>query len=78
MISLFYTDATHDNISATRGNTVAKFGTERANVAHLKSGTRQQPAALPSHFCFAKDARELRAREVSLDALSTWPLGRPE
>jgi hypothetical protein len=58
-------------VSATHGNTVAK-------VAHLKSGTRQQPAALPSHFCYAKDARELRAREASLDSLSTWPLGRPE
>ncbi|SBS62714.1 hypothetical protein VAT7223_01312 [Vibrio atlanticus] len=65
-------------VSATHGNTVAKFGTNRAKVAHLKSGTRQQPAALPSHFCFAKDARELRARDISLDSLNTWPLERPE
>lgn len=65
-------------VRATHGNIVAKFGTSRAKVAHLKSETRQQPAALPSHFCYAKDARELRAREASLDSLSTWPLGRPE
>ncbi|OMO23352.1 hypothetical protein BH582_24015 [Vibrio sp. 10N.222.47.A9] len=65
-------------VSATHGNTVAKFGTKRANTDHLKSGSVQQPVALPSHFCFAKDERELRAREVSLDSLCTCPLGRSE
>ncbi|PTP18323.1 hypothetical protein CWO07_25090 [Vibrio splendidus] len=65
-------------VSATHGNTVAKFGTSRAKVARLESVTRQQPDALPSHFCFAKDERELRAREVSLDSRCTCPLGRSE
>lgn len=65
-------------VSATHGNTVAKFGTSRAKVAHLKRVTRQQPDALPSHFCFAKDERELRAREISLDSRCTCPLGRSE
>lgn len=47
-----------------------------AKVVHLKSETTKQPATLPLHFCSAKDERELRAREVSLDSLSSEPLKR--
>ncbi len=45
-------------------------------VVHLANVTTRQPAALPSHFCFAKDARKLRAREASLDSLTRPQGGR--
>ncbi|MBE4480550.1 hypothetical protein CGK39_23855 [Vibrio parahaemolyticus] len=60
------------------GSFTAKNGTIGAKVIHLKSEMTKQPAALPSHFCCAKDERELRAREDSLDSLETWPHARPE
>ncbi len=46
-------------------------------VVHFENVTTWQPATLPSHFCSAKDARKLRAREGSLDSL-TRPLGGRE
>ena len=55
---------------SVHGTTTAMNGTESANVIpYLKNGMTEQPAALPSHFCYAKDERELRASEVSLDSL---------
>ncbi|AXY02577.1 hypothetical protein D1115_16170 [Vibrio alfacsensis] len=54
----------------------AKVGTCGANVVHLKSVTAKKPAALPSHFCYAKDARELGARDASLDSHPCPPLRR--
>lgn len=56
------------------GNFTAKNGTIGAKVIHLKSEMTKQPAALPSHFCCAKDERELRARDGSLDSLPYSPL----
>ncbi|EGQ9186049.1 hypothetical protein F8Y89_23820 [Vibrio parahaemolyticus] len=56
------------------GSFTAMNGTIGAKIVHLKSGTLQQPAALPSHFLFQKDERELRAREVSLGSLPYSPL----
>ncbi|ORT50218.1 hypothetical protein ST37_09975 [Vibrio sp. qd031] len=47
-----------------------------ANAGYIKSVTAKKPAALPSHFCYAKDARELRAREASLDSELCPPLWR--
>ena len=45
------------------GSDAAMNGTESANVIpYLKNGMTEQPAALPSHFCYAKDERDLRAR----------------
>jgi hypothetical protein len=67
-----------DTFDVNDGSKTAINGTFSAKAVHLKSGTLQQPATLPSHFCCAKDARELRAREVSLNSLNTWPLRRPE
>ena len=58
----------------SHGSFTAMNGTIGAKTVHLKSGTLQQPAALSSHFCCAKDARELRAREVSLGSLPYSPL----
>lgn len=63
-------------VSATHGNIVAKFGTNRAKVAHLKSGTRQQPATVVSHFYSVKDEHNLRARDKSLDSNHALPLWR--
>jgi hypothetical protein len=60
------------------GSFTAMNGTIGAQTVHLQSGSVRQPATLPSHFCYAKDARELRTREVSLDSLNTWPLRRAE
>ncbi|GAJ73990.1 hypothetical protein JCM18904_4942 [Vibrio sp. JCM 18904] len=60
------------------GSFTAKNGTIGAKVIHLKSEMTKQPAALPSHFLFQKDERELRARDGSLDSLETWPHARPE
>ncbi|MDN2481671.1 hypothetical protein [Vibrio agarivorans] len=57
----------------TNGSTTAINGTVSAKVVHFESDTTKQPAALPSHFLFQKDARELRAREVSLDSLPCRP-----
>lgn len=54
----------------------AQVGTYRANAVHLQSVTAKKPATLPSHFCFAKDERELGAREVSLDSHPCPPLRR--
>ncbi|EKM3680047.1 hypothetical protein PUS40_002753 [Vibrio alginolyticus] len=62
----------------SHGSFTAMNGTIGAKVIHLKSEVTKQPAALPSHFCCAKDERELRAREDSLDSLETWPHARPE
>ncbi|MEH0740598.1 hypothetical protein H4F05_03650 [Vibrio cholerae] len=62
----------------SHGSFTAMNGTIGAKVIHLKSEMTKQPAALPSHFCCAKDERELRAREDSLDSLETWPHARPE
>lgn len=62
----------------SHGSFTAMNGTIGAEVIHLKSEMTKQPAALPSHFCCAKDERELRAREDSLDSLETWPHARPE
>ncbi len=56
------------------GSFTAKNGTIGAKVIHFKSEMTKQPAALPSHFCCAKDERELRAREDSLDSLPYAPL----
>ncbi|MEZ8383041.1 hypothetical protein CWO07_19830 [Vibrio splendidus] len=56
-------------VSATHGNIVAK-------VAHLKSGTRQQPATVVSHFYYVKDEHNLRARDKSLDSNHALPLWR--
>ena len=56
------------------GSFTAKNGTIGAKVIHLKSEMTKQPAALPSHFLFQKDERELRARDVSLDSLPYSPL----
>ncbi|NOH82549.1 hypothetical protein F0249_01915 [Vibrio sp. 03-59-1] len=67
-----------DTFDVNDGSKTAINGTFSAKAVHLKSGMLQQPATLPSHFCYAKDARELRAREVSLDSLNTWPLRRAE
>ena len=39
-----------------------------SKVVHLVNVTTTQPAALASHFCFAKDARKLRARGVPLNS----------
>ncbi len=68
----------NDTFDVNDGSITAINGTFSAKAVQLKSGTPQQPATLPSHFCCAKDARELRAREVSLNSLYTWPLRRPE
>ena len=52
------------------GSQTAMNGTESANVIpYLKNGMTEQPATLPSHFCYAKDERDLRARDGSLDSL---------
>ena len=45
-------------------------------TVHFENVTVTQPAALASHFCFAKDARKLRAREESLDSLTRPHGGR--
>lgn len=59
----------------SHGSFTAMNGTIGAKVIHLKSEmTKQQPAALPSHFLFQKDERELRARDGSLDSLPYSPL----
>lgn len=51
------------------GSDAAINSTFSANVIPcFKSGMTEQPAALPSHFCYAKNERELRAREGSLDS----------
>ncbi len=60
---------TAGTFTVTAGNFIATNGTFGANVIHLKSVMTKQPAALPSHFLFQKDERELRAREVSLGSL---------
>lgn len=59
---------------ASHGSFTAKNGTIGAKVIHLKSEMTKQPAALPSHFLFQKDERELRARDGSLDSLPYSPL----
>lgn len=56
------------------GSFTAMNGTIGAKVIHLKSEMTKQPAALPSHFLFQKDERELRARDGSLDSLPYSPL----
>lgn len=61
---------------AVYGNTVAKFGTKRANNDHSQSGSVQQPAAVVSHFYFVKDEHNLRARDKSLDSNHALPLWR--
>ncbi len=53
----------------SHGSDAAMNGTFSANVIHLKSVMTKQPAALPSHFCYAKDERELRARGEPLDSI---------
>lgn len=58
----------------SHGSSTAKNGTIGAKVIHLKSEMTKQPAALPSHFLFQKDERELRARDGSLDSLPYSPL----
>ncbi len=58
----------NDDLDVRHGSDAAIIGTVSANVIHLKSVMTKQPAALPSHFCFAKDERELRARDGSLDS----------
>ncbi len=45
-------------------------------VVHFENVTTWQPVTLPSHFCSAKDARKLRAREGSLDSLTRPQGGR--
>ncbi len=69
-------DATVAIFAVNNGCCTAINGTNSAKVVHFKSDTTRQPAALPSHFYFAKDARELRAREVPLDSLPCAPLRR--
>lgn len=61
---------TYDDLDVSHDSNAVMNGTVSANVIHLKSGMTKQPATLPSHFCCAKDERELRAREGSLDSLS--------
>jgi hypothetical protein len=52
------------------GSQTAMIGTESARVIpYFENGMTEQPAALSSHFCYAKDERELRARDGSLDSL---------
>ncbi|EGU9026662.1 hypothetical protein GA076_00030 [Vibrio parahaemolyticus] len=58
----------------SHGSFTAMNGTVGAKVIHFKSEMTKQPAALPSHFLFQKDERELRARDVSLDSLPYSPL----
>ncbi|MBE5187174.1 hypothetical protein HJ053_00035 [Vibrio parahaemolyticus] len=58
----------------SHGSFTAMNGTIGAKVIHLKSEMTKQPAALPLHFCCAKDERDLRAREDSLDSLPYSPL----
>lgn len=58
----------------SHGSFTAMNGTIGAKVIHLKSEMTKQPAALPSHFLFQKDERELRARDGSLDSLPYSPL----
>lgn len=58
----------------SHGSFTAKNGTIGAKVIHLKSEMTKQPAALPSHFLFQKDERELRARDGYLDSLPYSPL----
>ncbi|TCN72777.1 hypothetical protein EDB60_103252 [Vibrio crassostreae] len=58
----------------SHGSFTAMNGTTGAQTVHLQSGSVRQPAALPSHFLFQKDERELRAREVSLGSLPYSPL----
>ncbi|NOH31624.1 hypothetical protein F0244_26355 [Vibrio mediterranei] len=67
-----------DTFDVNDGSKTAINGTFSAKAVHLKSVTLQQPAAVVSHFYFVKDEHYLRAREVSLDSLNTWPLWRPE
>ncbi|MBS9932668.1 hypothetical protein J4H54_07920 [Vibrio alginolyticus] len=62
----------------SHGSFTAMNGAIGTKVIHFKSEMTKQPAALPSHFLFQKDERELRAREDSLDSLETWPHARPE
>ncbi|GBK97427.1 hypothetical protein VH1709_contig00008-0272 [Vibrio harveyi] len=68
----------HGSFTAMNGTNSAMNGTIGAKVIHFESEMTKQPAALPSHFCCAKDERELRAREDSLDSLETCPHARPE
>lgn len=63
-------------IDVTAATFVVTNGTNSAKVVHFKSDTTRQPAALPSHFLFQKDERELRAREASLGSLPYAPLKR--
>ncbi len=58
----------------SHGSFTPMNGTIGAKVIHLKSEMTKQPAALPSHFLFQKDERELRARDGSLDSLPYSPL----
>jgi len=56
------------------GSQTAIIGTESARVIpYFENGMTEQPAALSSHFCDAKDERELRARDRSLDSLKRIP-----
>ncbi|MEZ8103336.1 hypothetical protein [Vibrio bivalvicida] len=58
----------------SHGSFTAMNGTIGTKVIHFKSEMTKQPAALPSHFLFQKDERELRARDGSLDSLPYSPL----
>ena len=60
---------TADDFDVRHDSDAVMNGTVSANVIHLKSGMTKQPATLPSHFCYAKDERDLRARDGSLDSL---------
>lgn len=56
----------------SHGSFTAMNGTIGAKVIHFESEMTKQPAALPSHFCCAKDERELRARDGSLPYSPLW------
>jgi len=60
----------NDDLDVVHDSDAVMNGTVSATAIHLKSVMTKQPAALPSHFCFAKDERELRARDGSLDSLA--------
>ena len=63
--------ATNGSFVVSHGSNTAMNGTFCAKGVQLKNGTLQQPAAVVSHFYFVKDEHYLRAREVSLDSLTT-------
>ena len=62
---------TNGSSVVSHGSNTAMNGTFCAKGVQLKNGTLQQPAAVVSHFYFVKDEHYLRAREVSLDSLTT-------